>query len=505
MSITKNTIANYVGQSYVSLIGIVMLPFYLRYLGAEGYGLVGFFIVMQAWLQLLDMGMSPTLARQVAHERGAGEEEQLVDLRSLLRSIELIFFVLGAFMVLGVWLFSPWIAAEWINVQKLPLAEVAYCITLMGMMVGLRWFASLYRSGIQGLEWQVWLNGANIVFATLRYVGAWVLLLWITQAPRHFFEFQLLVGTAELAVMAIRFYSGLPYVRRVGVFGFSWATLKPVLPFTAGIAYASLIWVLLTQLDKLILSHLLPLRQYGYYALVTVIAGGVLSFSNPISQALLPRMTALLAEGREATMLALYRKATHFVVVLMFPLTGTVALFSRELLYAWTGDRIAADWAGPVLTWFVLGNGLLALASFQYYLQFAHGKLKLHVLSSTVNAFLQVPFLIYAAYVYGAMGVAVSWFLIRVVSFSLWSAIVHHRFAPGIHYKWLMEDITPMFAMTCFTLFSASSLKGMIGMAGRLEAFVLVVCIGTLALLLNMVFSGACRESVLKAIRYSGV
>ena len=69
-SIRKNTIANFIGFGYTSVIGIVVYPLYLKYLGAEAYGLVGFFTLMQSWLYMLDMGFSPTLARQISYARG---------------------------------------------------------------------------------------------------------------------------------------------------------------------------------------------------------------------------------------------------------------------------------------------------------------------------------------------------------------------------------------------------------------------------------------------------
>ena len=31
-------------------------PLYIKYMGAEAYGLVGFFTMLQAWFGLLDMG-----------------------------------------------------------------------------------------------------------------------------------------------------------------------------------------------------------------------------------------------------------------------------------------------------------------------------------------------------------------------------------------------------------------------------------------------------------------
>ena len=57
---------------------------------------------------------------------------------------------------------------------------MADCIVLMGAIIGFRFFASLYRSGIQGLEHQVWLNIANIVLVTFKFVGALLLLHFVT-------------------------------------------------------------------------------------------------------------------------------------------------------------------------------------------------------------------------------------------------------------------------------------------------------------------------------------
>ena len=69
-SLKWNASANFIGLCYTTIIGIVILPLYLQYLGAEAFGLVGFFTVLHAWMQLLDMGMSPMLSRQAAQARG---------------------------------------------------------------------------------------------------------------------------------------------------------------------------------------------------------------------------------------------------------------------------------------------------------------------------------------------------------------------------------------------------------------------------------------------------
>jgi len=444
-SLRKNTIANYVGQVYTNLIGIVILPFYLKYLGAEAYGLVGFFAVMQAWFGLLDMGLSPTLSRQVAHSRSAIDDGK--KLLTLLRSVEWLFGILSLIIAAGVALASNWIAGRWLTVQQLSYDQVAYCIALMGCMIGMRWFNALYRGVIQGNEQMVWLNAANSMLVSFRFIGAYVLLRWVSQDPSHFFEFQLIISLLELLVLHRKSYIGLSVPQAVKI-GFSTDALKSIAPFAGGLAYTSALWILITQTDKLILSHTLSLKEYGYFALVAVVANGLLSMSTPVSQAILPRLTLLHAQGKIEELVQLYCRSTRVVSSIVFPITGILAVFSHEILLLWTGDKVAADWAGPVLRWFIIGNAILTIAAFQYYLQFAYAKLRLHVVNTTINAFIQIPFLAAAAYWYGAMGVAYTWFGIRLITFFVFTAVVHRQFLQGLHLKWLFRDVLSVFTTT---------------------------------------------------------
>ena len=80
------------------IIGIITLPLYLNYLGSEAYGLVGFFALMQSWMMLLDMGISPTLSREVAKFLGKKNNNTLLEFKSLLHSLEFIFIDASGFI-----------------------------------------------------------------------------------------------------------------------------------------------------------------------------------------------------------------------------------------------------------------------------------------------------------------------------------------------------------------------------------------------------------------------
>ena len=66
MSLRRNLLAGLANSVWSALVSLAVVPFYLKYLGIEAYGLIGFFVTTQAILSLLDMGMAPTINREVA-------------------------------------------------------------------------------------------------------------------------------------------------------------------------------------------------------------------------------------------------------------------------------------------------------------------------------------------------------------------------------------------------------------------------------------------------------
>ncbi len=422
--------------------GIIIMPLYLQYLGAEAYGLVGVFVLMQAWLYLLDMGLSPTLSREIAHTRGKGEDFK--DFKKLLRSFEIIFIIITVLVTTAIISSSNWVAKEWINAGQINNQTIAYCISIMGLLIGLRFFSSLYRSGINGMERQVWLNIANTIFITLKFIGALLLLKFVSTDIKHYFEYQLIVGVAEALILVSKFYKMLPGSFVDCGIKFSLKSIRKIAPFTLSIAYTAAVWVVIMHLDKLVLSGVLSLSEFGYFTLVSLAAGGLIQLFTPVMQALLPRMTALVAAGKNDEMIYLYRNATQFVSVIMLATAFVMAAYGQQLLYAWTYNSDAANWGSKVLFWFVLGNAVVALNSFQYNLQYAYGDLKLHVKGSSISAVIQIPIIYYAANRYGAIGAGIAWFGFRLLWFLLWTPIIHKKFFPQMHLKWMFIDIIPI-------------------------------------------------------------
>ena len=445
-SLSGNLLANYVSQIYITLIGIVMVPLYLKYMGAEAYGLVGFFAMLQAWFNLLDMGLTPTMARETARFRGGATEA--LSYRRLVRALEGVFLVVALAGGGAMFAASGYVASSWLQAAHLRTAEVEVAVHLMAIIVAMRWMCGLYRGAISGSERLAWLGGYNSCIATLRFIGVLPVLIFVGVTPTIFFSYHCGVAVLELGGLLIQANALLPSLPQGKRLPWSWAPLKPVLKFSLTIAFTSSVWVLITQTDKLVLSKLLPLAEYGYFTLAVLVAGGVMVISSPISGAIMPRMAKLEAERDHTGLIRVYRQSTQLVAVIVGAASITVTFCAEPLLWAWTGDKILAHQAAPILILYAIGNGILAVSAFPYYLQYAKGDLRLHLIGNAVFVALLIPAIIWAASQYGGVGAGYVWLAMNLISFVAWLPLVHRKFAPGLNLKWYVQDVLIIFLVT---------------------------------------------------------
>ena len=424
-------------------LAIIITPFYLQYLGAEAYGLVGFFMLMQSWLTLLDMGLSATLGRQIAYARG--QINGFEKFQNLLRSFELIFFALTSGVVICIYFSSDWLAHSWIKSIALSSENISYCISIMGLIIGLRLFSTIYRSGINGFEDQVWINKAGVIINSLKYIGSFFILVYISNDIRRFFEYQLVISFLEAALLGKRFYFNLPkFDSSISWLKIEWSVFREILPFTLSVTYTSAILIVITQFDKLLLSGSLSLEEFGYFSLITLITGAVISLSIPVFLAFLPRMTMLVSKGNLKEMIAVYVNMTQIITWITFSSAVLISIYPEEIFYSLTGDKKIYIWGNEILFWYALGSGVYVLGTFQYYLQNAFGTLRLYVIGSTVALAIQTPLTYYVTVQYGALGAGQLWFVFSAIWFLGWTSVVHSKLIPGFHLKWLIRDLLPM-------------------------------------------------------------
>lgn len=498
MSFRKNVIANYASQLYVTIAAIVLVPLYVKYMGVEAYGLVGFFAMMQAWFQVLDLGFTPTMTREVARYRGGAMDSS--DLKKLVRAMELLFFCVGGCGAVALILASGGIAKQWLKVQDLPLQDVQLCISLMAAIIGVRFLTSLYRGVITGFERLAWLSGFNVIVASARFIFIIPVFVLYGAGVKIFFVYQLLVAVVEIVVLFFKTYRLLPFGSDESR-DFSLKPLRPILRFSRNVGLTVGIWLVVTQSDKLILSSLLTLTDYAYFTLAVLVANGVMVVSGPIGSVLIPRLSRLVVENDDVGVITTYRNGTQLVGVIAIPVALVLGLFSEELLWAWTGSVDTAQRSADVLTLYALGNGALSFSAFPYYLQFAKGELRLHVIGNLLLAAALVPAMVLGTIHYGVVGAGFAWAIANLLYFIIWPWKVHRKFSSRLHVNWLLQDVFPIVAGASI---SAVVLKlFVVQVEVRWVQFLELMGIGLIVLLCAAMSSSFARKKIMDVIKKS--
>ncbi len=433
----RNLVANYLGQGWAAVMGLAFIPLYIRYLGIEAYGLIGLFAVLQAWLALLDMGMTPTLSREMSRFTAGAHTVQSI--RDLLRSMEVVCLSVATLISLAVWLGSTWLASDWLRPGDLPVITVAHAIALMGAVIALRLVEAFYRGAIFGLQRQVLFNVINASLATLRGLGAVVVLILVSSTIEAFFLWQGVLSLLSVTIYSAVVYRALPPLARKA--RFSRHALGRVWRFAAGAIATTFLALLLTQVDKLLLSRLLDLRSFGYYALAGVVAGALYYFTGPITQAYYPRLTELVTRGDELGMTVAYHRGAQMVSVLVGSAAMMLLLFGEQLVALWTGDPSLAAKISCLVTLLALGTLLNTLMHMPYMLQLANGWSSFAAKVNVVAVAVLAPGILWATPRYGAVGAAWVWVVLNGGYIVIAIHFMHRRLLPNEKWNWYGKDL----------------------------------------------------------------
>ncbi len=435
--VKKNLIANYLGQGWVGIMSVVFIPLYIQYLGIEAYGLIGVFSVLTAWLTLLDMGMTPALSREMARFTGGSKNAQSV--RDLLRSIEIITLGIVLIVAGGVALSSKWIATSWLRAETLPVEVVAKAFVIMGLITAMRFAESIYRSCIVGLQRQVTLNVVASSLATLRGAGGVAILAWISPTIEAFFLWQGVISIATVFVLAMITYNSLPNAERMARFSID--ALRGVARFAVGMSSIAFLALLLTQVDKVLLSTLLTLSDFGYYTLAAAVSGSIFMLIAPVTQAMYPRVCELQARQDATGVVEIYHKGAQLVSVVAGSVAITMILFAETFLRLWTQDQDLAARTASLLSLLMLGNLLNGLMWVPHQTQLAFGWTSLTVKANAIALAVIVPAILWVTPRYGAEGAAVVWVSLNLGYVLIAIPFMHRRILRGEKWRWYAYDL----------------------------------------------------------------
>lgn len=421
------------------------IPFYLRILGTEAYGVIGFFLVVQGLFQLLDLGMAPTVSRQIARAVSPVDKDKI---RDLVYSLAWIYWSIGtvaAVLMIG---FADQIAGKWLKADDLQPSEIAIAVGLMGLTLAAKWPSSLYGAALIGAERLPTVSGVTIAMVIAANLGSILVLVFVSSTLKAFFIWQFIVGMGQTFIMRRAVWRTLPSSQRARI---DMGELRKVWAFSAGMTGITIAGITLSQLDKLILSRLISLAEFGNYMIAALVASMLVLVARPMFHTIYPRMSRLIVDHNEADLIRTYHLATRFLASIVFSMAMAMVVYGEDFLVLWIGRSAFERSTVFSIALLSAGSALNAVMHIPYALQLAFGKVRLAFGISATLAIVMVPLIIALATRYGVVGGASAWLILNTVYVVGGTWITHRTLLPGEGLRWFFQGVAvPLILTICF-------------------------------------------------------
>ena len=352
-------------------------------------------------------------------------------------SFEIIFTIISLLIFIFIGFSSEIIAKNFINTEIFSQKELAKYISIMGGCIGLQLFTSMLNSGLLGLEKQV---EANILQSSGSLLRSGIVLfpLYFYPTLTTFFVWQLGVNILIFLITRYRLWSHIKIEIKPKL---DFKILRSIRGFTLGLFGLAVLSAMNTQLDKVIISNLVTLKEFAIYSLGNLVAQAPMMIIVPISVAFLPKIVKLSDENKKMGLIKLYRFESFIIAGLASLVAVLLIVFLEEILILWLSDELIINEILKFAKILILANLFLALQINPFHLGIAHGHTKTSVKVSFSLLFLIIPVIIWAIKNFGLIGVAYTILSFNLTAWIVLSYILNGLFISKKYLKGLVVNI----------------------------------------------------------------
>jgi O-antigen/teichoic acid export membrane protein len=335
--LARNTALNVAGQIIPLLVGIVTMPYVIRRLGPDRFGLLSLAWLVVGYFALLDFGIGPATTKFVAELLGKGEIERLPALVWTAVATQTGFGLVAGILFAAA---SPALSDRLLKIPAQLQTEAHWIFVILAISLPIG-FATGTFQGVLGASQRFDLvNAISLPSAVLYYlIPAMMLALGFGLRAVVF-------GLVASRVMAFGGYSLLclrlyPVLRRAITYQRS--LVRPLLGFGGWVTVSGAVIPILTYFDRFFVGGLLSVAAIGFYTPPFMISSKLIILPASLTAALFPAFSTSYGRGdNEWISIALVR-SLKYVLLMVGAASLALIFFARPILTLWVGARFAAE------------------------------------------------------------------------------------------------------------------------------------------------------------------
>jgi O-antigen/teichoic acid export membrane protein len=401
-ALALNTVWNVLGQACPLLIAAITIPFLVRSLGSDRFGLLTLVWALIGYFSLFDLGLSRAITKLVAEKLALGQHGEC---SGLVWPALSLMAALGIGCAVAVYVLAPWLIHSLLHLSGALGHETLRSLYPLALSIPLTTVTTGLRGILEARHEFGAINAVRVFLGIFSFAGP-VLVVPFSVDLFPIVTVLLIGRIISFGVYLTFTLRALPELRPVTL---HWSSLGPLIRFGGWISLSNLISPVLVYLDRFLIGSLLTITAVAFYTtpfeMVTklwLLPAAVVGVAYPAFSA-----TAIVDPERVSV---LFERSVKWLLVVLFPILLLVVVFGRDFLQFWLGSDFARN-STRVLQWMAAGVFLNSLAQVPYVLLQAGGRPDLPAKLHLVELALYVPAVLHMIRTHGIEGAAIVWTL----------------------------------------------------------------------------------------------
>ncbi len=333
--LAHNTLLNLVGRVVPLLVGIATMPYVIRHLGPDRFGLLSLAWMVVGYFALFDLGIGPATTKFVAELLGKGEMEKLPGLVwTALFSQTCMGLAAGVLLAAA----SPLLVNRLLKIpaELHPQAHLIFLIMAAALPID---FASGSLRGVLAASQRFdLLNALGVPSSALTYLLPVVALELGFGLPAIVF-FLVLARIAAIAILLAMCFRLHPVLR--ARLSFDRHLVGRLLGYGGWVTVSGAVGPFLLFFDRFLIGALVSVAAVGFYSVAFRVATFFMFIPSALAGPLLPAFSSLHGAGDSSRTTSIFLKSLQVYLPGRQLQLLALIIFAKNIFTLWVGGDFA--------------------------------------------------------------------------------------------------------------------------------------------------------------------
>ncbi len=334
--IARNTLMNLIGQAAPLLVAVITMPFIVRGLGTDRFGLLTLAWVVLGYFTVFDLGLGRATTKYVAEALGKDEGIQIPKIIWTAVTMQAIMGLAGAIFLLSI---TDFLVDRALNIPPELLGEAKSTFHLLAFSIPIVLTASSFSGVLEAAQRFDLINAIRVPTSILTYIIPLIGLSLGLGLPGIVALIVLARSVTLIAFMAINLRI-CPELRKYSA---SIEQLSRLFAYGGWVTVSSIVGPILVYLDRFLICSLLTITAVAYYTAPYEAVTRLWVISASLTMTLFPAFSTLGGRNDRERLGMLFSRSLKYVLLTTGPIVVVICLFAGDMLQIWLGADFATE------------------------------------------------------------------------------------------------------------------------------------------------------------------